>query len=71
MGELLAIAILVMLLNVLDSVTTEIGFRQYPDKDLKGEANPTMRWLMLKNKWLAEIVKQSAVLALVIFMFLN
>lgn len=71
MSEILVIAILVMVFNVLDSATTHLGFKQYPEKDLKSEANPTMRWLMLKNKWLAEIFKQVGVLAIVVFLFLN
>ncbi len=59
--------ITVMVLNVLDSVTTALAFKQYPDKALKGEGNPFMRRLMLKNRLLAEVIKQGAVLAVVIF----
>jgi len=71
MSELLVIAVLVMVFNVLDSATTYVGFWQYPEKGLKGEANPVMRWLMLKSKCSAEIVKQGGVLGLVIVFFLN
>jgi len=71
MSELLIVAILVMVLNVLDSTTTYLGFKQYPDKELKGETNPFMRVLMLKSKWLAEVVKQGGVLAIVIVLFLD
>ena len=59
--------ITVMVLNILDSVTTALAFKQYPDKALRGEGNPIMRGLMLKNRLLAEVIKQSAVLAIVIF----
>lgn len=61
------IGIVVMVLNVLDSVTTHIAFKQYPDETLHGEGNPIMRALMLKNKWLSEMVKQGVVLAIVIY----
>lgn len=71
MSELLVVAILVMVLNVLDSTTTYLGFKQYPEKDLGSEANPFMRRLMLKSKWLAEIVKQGGVLAIVIVLFIH
>lgn len=65
--EILFIATIVILLNVLDSATTALCFKQYPDKELKGETNPFMRWLMLKNKVLAEVLKQGVILALVIY----
>jgi hypothetical protein len=52
----------------LDSVTTELCFKQYPDKELKGEGNPFMRRLMLKNRMLAEIVKQVAIVGIVIYL---
>lgn len=69
MVELMAVATLVMVLNVLDSVTTQLCFKQYPDKELKGESNPMMRWLMLKDRRLAEVIKQSVVLGWVIVLF--
>jgi len=53
--EVILFALLVMVLNVMDSVTTNLCFKQYPDKELKGEGNPIMRWLMLKNKALKAI----------------
>ncbi len=65
MLEELLFAVLVLVLNVLDSVTTSLAFKQYPDRELKGEANPVMRWLMLKSRTLAEIVKQGFVASLV------
>ena len=66
MVEIITFAILVIVLNILDSTTTAICFKQYPDKELKGEGNPFMRSIMLKNKWLAEILKQGMILGLVI-----
>jgi len=64
--EIIIVAGVVLVLNVLDSVTTALCVKQYPDKDLKGEANPFMRMLMLKNKALAEVVKHSIGLAIVV-----
>lgn len=64
--EIIIVAGVVLVLNVLDSVTTALCFKQYPDKDLKGEANPFMRKLMLKNKTLAEVVKHIGILIIVI-----
>lgn len=65
--SMIIIAIVIMTLNVLDSVTTNLCFRQYPDKELKGEANPFMRKIMLKNHMFAEVIKQVGVLGLVIY----
>lgn len=64
------LAVTVLLLNVLDSFTTHLAFKQYPDKELRGEGNPVLRWLMLRNKWLAETVKQGVVLAVVVALLL-
>jgi len=69
--ELIAFAIVVMVLNVLDSYTTHLGFKQYPEKDLKSEANPFMRRLMLKNRWLAEVSKQVIILAMCVFLVIT
>lgn len=66
--EILIMALMVLTLNVLDSVTTHLAFKQYPDKEFKGEGNPLMRRLMLKNKWLAEVVKQLLILAIVSYL---
>lgn len=65
--EILVVALLVLTLNILDSVTTHLAFKQYPDKELKDEANPFMKWLMRKNGTLAEVVKQFGILALVLW----
>lgn len=65
--EVILIALAVMSLNVLDSLTTKFLFRLYPDKELKGEGNPIMRSLMLKNFKLAEAIKQTGCLALVLY----
>lgn len=65
--EMWLVALLVLVLNVMDSVTTSLCFKQYPDKELKGEANPIMRWLMLKNKVLAEVLKQGFVLGFIVW----
>ncbi len=46
---IIAFAILTLVFNVLDSVTTELCFRQYPDKQLKGEGNPFMRGLIYRK----------------------
>jgi len=70
MIEIITFAVLVIVFNILDSTTTAICFRQYPDKELKGEGNPVMRLLMLKNKWLAEGLKQGMILGLVIGCFI-
>ena len=59
--EIILIASIVIFLNVMDSVTTEIGFRQYPDKELKSESNPLMRRLMLKSRLWSEIVKHCVI----------
>lgn len=63
--EIVAFALAVLVLNVMDSVTTNLGFRQYPDRELRGEANPAMRWLMLKSKVVAEVLKQGFVIGAV------
>jgi len=68
--EIIIFAILVLTLNVLDSVTTHLAFKQYPDKELKSEANPFMRKLMLKNRVLAEVLKQGFVLAVCVFLII-
>jgi len=60
------IGTIVLVLNVLDSVTTAIGLKQYPDKTLSGEGNPIMRFLMLRSRVLAEILKHGVVLIIVI-----
>ena len=65
MIELILTGFIVMLLNVLDSVSTSLAFKQYPDKKLEGEGNPFMRGLMLKSRNLAELVKQGGVLIIV------
>ena len=59
------LALVVLTLNVLDSVTTHLSFKQYPDKQLRGEGNPLMRSLMIKSKVWAEVVKQGVVLLIV------
>ena len=69
--EIIIMAITAIILNVLDSATTALCFRQYPDKELKGEGNPIMRWLMLKNKALAEIFKHGIILAIVIYLVIS
>jgi len=68
--ESVLFALLILVFNVLDSVTTRLCFRQYPDKELKGEANPIMRWLMLKNQWLSDAVKQVVVIGVVVVLVL-
>ncbi len=35
--------LVIIVLNVLDSATTNLAFRQYPDKELKGEGNPFIK----------------------------
>jgi len=69
--NVIVVACVVLTLNVLDSVTTALCFKQYPDKELKGESNPLMRVLMLKSRVLAEVVKQGVVLAVVIYLVVN
>lgn len=69
--ELASTALVVITFNVLDSVSTHLCFKQYPDKELKAEANPIMRWLMRKNKALAEIFKQVGVLSVVIYLIFS
>ncbi len=66
--EIILFALVVLTLNVLDSVTTHLAFRQYPDKDLKAEGNPIMRWVMLKSRVLAEVFKHGGVLAFCIYL---
>ena len=65
--EIILIALITIVFNILDSLTTNLCFKQYPDKELKGEGNPLMRKLMLKNYKLAEAVKHMGVLMLVMF----
>lgn len=65
--EIILIATTVVLLNVLDSTTTHLCFKQYPDKELKGEGNPFIRRLMLKSKVLALVAKQGVILAIIIY----
>lgn len=62
-----AIVLIAIALSISDSVTTHLCFRQYPDKELKGEANPFMRRLMLKNGVLAEVFKQGGIIGLAIW----
>jgi len=69
--EVILFALLVLVLNVMDSVTTSLCFKQYPDKELKGEGNPIMRWVMLKSRVLAEVFKHGFVLGLVIWWLLG
>jgi len=57
----------VLVLNVLDSITTTIGLKQYPTRTLEGELNPFMRILMRRNKILAEVLKQVVVLTIVVW----
>ncbi len=71
MTSTIVIAVVALILNILDSVTTHLCFKQYPDKELKGEANPIMRLMMLKNRFLAEFVKHVGLLGLVIWLILN
>lgn len=68
--EILLVASLVLVFNILDSVTTALCFKQYPDKELKAESNPFMRKLMLKNGLLAEVVKQGTILVVLAFLLL-
>lgn len=68
--ELVLVALLVLVLNVLDSVSTQLCFTQYPDKELKGEGNPFMRKLMLKRQWLAEAIKHVVALGIVAWLVL-
>jgi len=69
--NVIVVACVVLTLNVLDSVSTALCFKQYPDKELKGESNPLMRVLMVKSRVLAEVVKQGVVLAVVIYLVVN
>lgn len=61
----------VMVLSVLDSYTTHLCFKQYPDKELKGEGNPIMRRLMLKNRVLAEVFKHGFTFAICIWLVIT
>lgn len=63
--EMGLVALLVLVLNILDSVTTHIACNQYVDGELKCEGNPFMRKLMLRSGLLAEVVKHGGILALV------
>ena len=63
---MLIFAILAIFMNIMDSVTTELGARQYPDSERKWEANPFARKIMLKSPLLMEILKQVIVTSMVI-----
>ncbi len=56
---------LVVVLNVLDSVTTRIGLYGLPVELRAKETNPFMGWVIGKSHLLADIIKQVFVLGLV------
>lgn len=58
--------VVALIMNVMDSVTTNLCLKQYPSPILKVETNPFMRRLMLKNRVLAEVVKQLGAVAIII-----
>ncbi len=66
-SEVILFAVLSVTFNVLDSITTSLCFRQYPDKELKAEGNPLMRYLMLKSSVMAAIVKHALIIGLVVW----
>ncbi len=65
--EMISMGLVVMTLNVLDSITTSLCLTQYPDKELRGEGNPIQRSLMLKSKVLAEVVKHGVCFICVVY----
>ena len=70
MLELIILGATIIILNVLDSVTTHIAFRQYPDKKLRAESNPFMRKIMVKSPLKASLIKHTAVLFIVIYLII-
>lgn len=64
---LLTLAVLVIVLNVLDSVTTEIGLHRLPTHLRGREVNPFMERLMKKSEILAKVFKQVLILGFVAY----
>lgn len=61
------LAVLVIVLNVLDSVTTELCLHKLPIGTRGREGNPIMAWVMRKNGVLAEVIKHILILGIVIW----
>lgn len=69
MIDLIIMGVVVVLLNVLDSVTTELGFR-LPEHLRTKESNPfAKRWLE-KSPKSAHLFKQVSVIGIVVFMIM-
>jgi uncharacterized membrane protein len=64
-------AVLAVVFNVLDSVTTHIALNKLPENVRAKEANFFMKGLMDKNPLMADIIKQVVVIALVIYFIFN
>ena len=67
MIDLILVGVVVILLNVLDSVTTELGFR-LPKHLRSKESNPFAKGWLEKSPKSAHIFKQVAVIAIVAFL---
>jgi len=63
--SLILLAVGVIVLNILDSATTRIALNQTSDTEFKAEGNPIMRWVMRRNRKLAEVIKQVVLLGMV------
>lgn len=64
-------AVIAVLFNVLDSVTTHIALNRLPETVRAKEANFIMRGLMEKHPLVADVVKQVGVLALIFYFASN
>jgi len=67
MNMLLLLAILGIMFNVLDSVSTHIGLNKLPPDIKANEGNPIMVGLMNGDNLIAEIVKHVGVLLFVLY----
>ncbi len=65
--DYIVLAVLAILFNVLDSVTTHIALNKLPVELRAKEANPLMRPLLLRKPILATVIKQGLVVLLVLW----
>ncbi len=65
--EMILLALIIIIFNILDIITTNLYFKYYPDKTLKDEGNSLMRRLMVKNYKVADAVKIIGILCIIIY----
>ena len=71
MGTLYLAAAVLIIFNILDSITTHIALYKLPDHLRARESNPLMAKLFVKNYKLAQIIKHTLVFAGAVYLIIS